>query len=128
MAGPGEVRDSISPIAQGWRDSASRAEIARSRIAVLQSVPPEGSSISPKTSVDHAVEELVLVGDVVVERHRLDPERFAELAHAERRDPALVGERDGDAEHPLAGQRDAGLGGGLGACAISILPLDKLTV
>ena len=34
--------------------------------------------------VDHAVEELVLVGDVLVERHRHDAELLREAAHAER--------------------------------------------
>ena len=50
----------------------------------------------------------LLVGDVVVERHRLDPERLAELAHAERLEPARVGEGDGGAQHPLPAQRAAG--------------------
>ena len=39
--------------------------------------------------VDDAVEDSLLVGEVVVERHRLDAERLAELAHAERLEPAL---------------------------------------
>ena len=56
--------------------------------------------------VDDAVEDLVLVGDVVVDRHRLD----AELAAASERivsdaEPAGVGDRDGAAQHPLAAQR-----------------------
>jgi hypothetical protein len=33
--------------------------------------------------VDHAVQELVLVGDVVVERHRSGAELVGEHAHAE---------------------------------------------
>ena len=48
LAGPG-LRVSISPMAQLWRFSASRAEIARPRIADLQSSPIAGDSISPKT-------------------------------------------------------------------------------
>src|SRR5947209_12011996 len=59
--------------------------------------------------VDDAVEEVVLVGHVVVQRHRLDPEGFTELAHAERPDPALVGEGDGGAQHPMTAQWDPGL-------------------
>ena len=39
FAGPGVRRDSIKPIAQRWRRSASRTEIARRRMAVLQSGP-----------------------------------------------------------------------------------------
>ena len=49
VAGPGEVRVDIRAIAQGWRRSAWRADSARSRIAVFQSAPPAGRSISPKT-------------------------------------------------------------------------------
>ena len=58
--------------------------------------------------IDDAVEDLVLVGDVVVERHRLD----AELAAASERivsapTPAGVGDRDGSAQHPFAAERNA---------------------
>src|SRR5262249_37428006 len=55
--------------------------------------------------VDHSVEEVPLASDVVVERHRLDSERLAELAHAKRGDPAGVGEGDRGSEHPIAAQR-----------------------
>src|SRR4029077_21000513 len=64
--------------------------------------------------VDHAVEEVALAGHVVVERHRLDPEGVAELAHAERPGHDVVGERNGGAQHPFTIQGDAGLCGGLG--------------
>jgi thioesterase domain-containing protein len=47
--------------------SASRAEIAR-RLS----------------DVDHAVEQLLLVRHVLVERHRHDAELLREAAHAER--------------------------------------------
>ena len=80
VAGPGEVRVDIRAIAHGWRRSACRAECARSRIAVIQSAPPRGRSISPKTRLtDAAVEELVLVGHMVVERHGLDLEGVTRL-------------------------------------------------
>ena len=105
VAGPGEVRDSIRPIAQRWRDRTSRAETARWRIAVRQSTPLGGQVDLAEDEVDHAVEEVALVGDVVVERHRLDAEDLAELAHAQRRDPRLVGERDSGAQHSIARQR-----------------------
>ena len=49
LASPGVARDSIRPTAQRWRLSASRVEIARSRIAVFQSTSVGGSSISLKT-------------------------------------------------------------------------------
>ena len=42
--------------------------------------------------LDDAVEDLVLVGHMVVERHRLDAELLAELAHAEGLDAPVVGE------------------------------------
>jgi len=64
--------------------------------------------------VHHAVEELVFVGHVVVERHGLDAEGLAEPAHAERGDPALVGEGDAGMQHPVSAQRLPGLRGGLG--------------
>jgi hypothetical protein len=51
--------------------------------------------------IDHAVEDVVLVGHVVVERHRLDTEPLAELAHCERPKARLVDERDGRSEHPF---------------------------
>ena len=82
--GPGEVRDSISPIAQGWRESDLAGEIARRRMAPPQSARRAGSSISPNTKVDHAVQQVVLVGDVVVQRHRLDPEASPSLRILQR--------------------------------------------
>jgi hypothetical protein len=55
--------------------------------------------------VDHAVEDLVLVGDVVVQRHRLHAEGLGELAHGEGGDARLVGELDGGTQDPLLAQR-----------------------
>ena len=57
--------------------------------------------------VEDAVEEVVLVGDVVVERHRLEPERLAELAHRQRLDPALVGELERRLQDPVAAEGEA---------------------
>jgi hypothetical protein len=54
--------------------------------------------------VDHPVEELALVGHVVVERHRLHPQGLAELAHGEGGEPALVGEGDGGGHHLVTGE------------------------
>ena len=79
-AGPGVVRDSISPTAQRWRLSASRVEIARRRIAVFQSTSVVGSFDLAEDDVDHAVEKLLLVWDVVVERHRAGAELVREPA------------------------------------------------
>ena len=60
-----------------------------------------------KRGVEDAVQDGVLVGDVVVERHRLDPELVGQLAHAERVDPAFVGEGDGGAQDAISAQGDA---------------------
>ena len=57
--------------------------------------------------VDHPVEEVVLVGDVVVERHRLDAELLGELAHRQLLGAALVGQRDRGAQDALAAERRA---------------------
>ena len=58
--------------------------------------------------VEDAVEQVVLVRDVVVERHRLEPEHLAELAHRHGLDPALVGELERRLEDPLAAEGEAG--------------------
>jgi hypothetical protein len=42
--------------------------------------------------VDHAVEQVVLVRDVVVERHRLHAELLGDVAHRELRRATLVGQ------------------------------------
>ena len=57
-----------------------------------------------RDEVDDARQDLVLVGDVVVERHRLDSALPGEPAHAERLDAAFVGEDDGSAQHTLLAQ------------------------
>jgi hypothetical protein len=59
--------------------------------------------------IHHAVEDLVLVGDMVVERHRLDVQAVREPAHGERADAVLVGEGHRFEEHPLPAQRGASL-------------------
>ena len=56
------------------------------------------------------VEQVVLVPDVAIERHRIDAELLAELAHAQRLDAASIGEIDGGLEHSLLAQWRAGLG------------------
>jgi hypothetical protein len=45
--------------------------------------------------VDHAVEDVALVGDVVIERHRFDAECLREPPHGHGVDPLRVGEFDG---------------------------------
>ena len=51
--------------------------------------------------VDDAVHDLVLRGDVVVERHRLDAQLLGDLPHADRLDPALVGELHRRTQHSI---------------------------
>src|SRR4029450_4342067 len=64
--------------------------------------------------VDHAVEEVAFVGDVVVERHRGAAEVLAELAHAEGLDAVLVGEVDGGGQHPRSGPGGPGISARMG--------------
>src|SRR5438874_7264726 len=59
--------------------------------------------------IDHAIEHVLLVPYVVIERHRLDAELVAELAHAERLESASIGEADGGTQDPLPGQGCAAL-------------------
>lgn len=56
--------------------------------------------------VDHAVQELFLVGNVLVERHRYDAQFLREVAHAQRLDPGRVGERDGGPQHAIPVESD----------------------
>ncbi len=51
--------------------------------------------------VDHAVEHVLLAGDVVVERHRLDADLPGETAHRQPRQPVTVGQRDRGDDDPL---------------------------
>jgi len=60
--------------------------------------------------IDHRRDELALVRDVVVERHRLDAQRLAELAHAQRLDAVRVRDRDRLLEHAFSRERLAGAG------------------
>ena len=105
IAGLIVVRDSITPGAQGWRRRTSRAARTR-RASPSSSRRPHveaahGVVDLAHDDLDHAVEDLLLVGDVVVERHGLDPEPLGERAHGHRLDTGLVRELDGGAQHPL---------------------------
>ena len=55
--------------------------------------------------VHDAIEQVVLVLDVAVERHGIDPELLPEPTHAQTLDAVAVGEVDGDLEHTRAAQR-----------------------
>ena len=63
-----------------------------------------GSSISAKTQVDEPVEQVLLVADVPVERHRLRPDLLADALHRQRLEPALVGDASAASQHLLAAQ------------------------
>ena len=41
---------------------------------------------------------------MVVERHRLDTKRVAQVAHAQRADAALIGKLNGGTQHTLSAQ------------------------
>src|SRR5438309_8383286 len=57
--------------------------------------------------IDHSVQELFLVGHMLVERHRDDPQLLSEISHAQCFDPDVIGKGDGGAEHPVPTQLDA---------------------
>ena len=83
-----------------------RSVVGRDRAARIALVPVSAVRRQldlAQDEVDDPVQEVVLVRDVVVERHRLDAERLAELPHRQRLDPALVGERDGGVAGPALG-------------------------
>jgi hypothetical protein len=85
----------------------------------MQGRLPRDIRIRKRVLTHHRIEELsdevFLVGDMVVERHRLDAEILAEPAHGERLDPVLIGERHGGGDHPRPGQRSAPLLARLGS-------------
>ena len=107
VAAPGLVRDCSSGIDQGWHLMTRRAEFARRRISVRQSPSIDGQFDLAEDEVDDAVDDLVLVRDVVVDRHRLDAELVGERADRQRSEPSRVGDREGAAEHPIPAERHA---------------------
>ena len=75
-------------------------------------VDPGGELDLFEDDLDHAVEQFVLVCDVLVERHRRSAELLSEVPHAQRVDSVAVGELDGCADdarstQPLPGGDDA---------------------
>ena len=67
--------------------------------------PGAGMRTSPMTRAQHAVEHVVLVLDVVVERHGLDAQCRPELAHAQGVETVLVDQLDRRRDDSLARQR-----------------------
>ena len=79
---PLEWRLPIPPKVADGMDRAQKWAIA----AVRQALADYGED-----KLDNAIQDLVLVGDVVVERHTFHPERLADATHAQCLEPALVG-------------------------------------
>lgn len=53
--------------------------------------------------LEHPVEDLLFVGDVLVERHRLDTKLGSKTAHGEGAESLPVGQVDCAPKHPLFG-------------------------
>ena len=64
-----------------------------------------------RDQIGHAIEDVVLVDHVLVQRHRLDAERLAEPAHRDRSEAALVRHTDGGLQDPFPTERPAALRG-----------------
>ena len=79
-----------------------------------QVLDPVAAGRGPLDLADHdlgdAVEQVVLALDVAVDRHRVDAELLAELAHAQVVEAAPVGEGHAGLEDAFAGQGSAALG------------------
>ena len=71
--------------------------------------PREGDA--GEDPVREAVEERLLPGDVVVERHGLDPELAAHAAHAHPREPRRVGDPARGVDDAVGGERWSGHAG-----------------
>ena len=57
--------------------------------------------------VDDRVQDLVLVGDVVIDRHRLDAELLGQRPDRERREAPRVGDCDCAAQDAISAERHA---------------------
>ena len=60
-----------------------------------------GQANLAEDDVDHRVDQVVLVGDVAVERHGRNFELLAQAAHGEGFEPAFIGSVGGRLEHPF---------------------------
>ena len=60
--------------------------------------------------VEHPVEEIVLVGDVAVEGHRLEPELFPERRIVSASTPEASASSSAAREDAVSAERDAGFG------------------
>ena len=101
---------------------------------VFQSPPAEGPLDTGREDVDltdeqvdDAVEDVVFVRDVVVQRHRLNPEFLAKPTHTERVDAGGIGERDRSLEHPFFAERGTAIGVGISLSSHRFSSIDTLT-
>ena len=108
------VRVSRTPGAHRCRSITSRAARARALSAPRQSVAGSGESSDGHGGdelggdlLHHRVEQGLLAGDVVVERHRLDAELLADPPHRDRRDPLGVRHVHRGPHDALAAERQA---------------------
>src|SRR5450631_4341403 len=62
----------------------------------------------PEHHIDHAVEDLVLVRDVVVQRHGFDLQAVRQPAHGERADAIRISEGDAFEDDPFPAQGGPG--------------------
>ncbi len=110
VAGPIEPRASISPIAHEWPASTSRVEKARRRIASFHALAATGDLDLADDELDDPVEDRVLVGHVLVQRHGLDAELGAQAAHRQGAQSLAIGHGNRRAQDPVLRQRRAGVG------------------
>jgi len=57
--------------------------------------------ISPYEKIGYQRQQVVLVGDVVVERHRLEAESSSKFSHAQRIETTLVDQVEGGCSNPV---------------------------
>ena len=58
--------------------------------------------------LDDAVEDFLLIGDVFVDRHRLDAEFGPQATHRQSTEPVSIGHVNGSSKDPLSGEGRAG--------------------
>jgi hypothetical protein len=98
----------MSAIAHECRLSTSRAENARRLMASFQSAPLARNLYLADDELDDPIEDRLLVGDVLVERHRLDTELGAQAPHGQRLESVPIGQVDGGLQNPFSAQGRAG--------------------
>ena len=104
-SGQASTRWKASGNSAGWRRSpASRPTISSRSRSSQGAVGSRGSVEAGEDPVTHRGEQLVLVLDVPVQRHRGDPELLAEPADAHRVEALGIGDRDGPVDDRVAAE------------------------